>query len=59
MANSRCFGWLLLFAGLVLLAGFRQLDLLVILVPLSILVACVMTRLEDNTSGLTDGIKKR
>jgi hypothetical protein len=51
-------GWLLVIGSIFLLLAMGKLDLLVLLLPLSLLLGCALLWLGRTKSGLTSGIKK-
>jgi hypothetical protein len=55
--NQRA-GWTLALGALLLLATLGKLDLLVILLPLSLLLACGIARSGHDKTRLTGGLKK-
>jgi hypothetical protein len=58
--NNNCkAGWTLIIGTLFLLMALGKLDLLLILVPLSLLLGYGLLWLGGTETGLTNGIKKR
>jgi hypothetical protein len=51
-------GWLLVIGSIFLLIAMGKLDLLVLLVPLSLLLGCALLWLGRTRTGLTSAIKK-
>jgi hypothetical protein len=59
MNNNYKAGWILVIGTLFLLTVMGRLDLLLVLVPLSLLLGYGLLWLGGNKTGLTDGLKKR
>ncbi len=58
MTNEQTFCWVLVVAGLVLLAVTSQLDLLAILVPGAVLLSVAVAGFANKKTGLTDTTKR-
>jgi hypothetical protein len=58
MNMNQIAGWILVLAAIVLLVTLGKLDLLVILLPLSLLLAYGIGRSGQDKTRLTSGIKK-
>jgi hypothetical protein len=59
MDNNRKAGWTVIIGTLFLLMVMRKLDLLLILVPLSLLLGYGLLGLDGSKTRLTNDIKKR
>jgi hypothetical protein len=51
-------GWVLIVMAFVLLLALHELDLLAVLLPVSLLVAYGIARIQSRKTGLTDNLKK-
>jgi hypothetical protein len=58
MNFNRCIAWILVVAAVLLLFRFGSLDLVVILLPLSLLLACGIGCAGHDNTRLTEDIKK-
>lgn len=58
MNINQCVGWILVLGAIALLVTSGRLDLLVILLPLSLLLAFGIGCYGQSETRLTDGIKK-
>ena len=52
-------GWGLAIVALLVLLSYRQLGLLAVVLMVSFLFACGMTRMRDHTSNLSSEVQKR
>lgn len=59
MNNSKAAGWTLIFISFILLLALGELELLVILLPLSLLLGYGIVHLADKRNRLTSGFQKR
>jgi len=58
MNINQCVGWTLVLGAILLLVSLGKLDLLVVLLPLSLLLAYAIGCSGHSKTKLTDGIKK-
>jgi hypothetical protein len=58
MNVNQCAGWILVVGAIFLLVTFGTLDLLVVLIPLSLLLAYGVGWSGHSKTRLTDGLKK-
>lgn len=58
MNINQCAGWTLVLGSILLLVTLGKVDLLVVLLPLSLLLAYGIGCSRHNKTRLTDGIKK-
>jgi hypothetical protein len=58
MNANQCAGWVLVLGAVLLLITLGRADLLVILIPLSLLLAFVIGCSRDHKTGLTSDSKK-